>query len=170
MGGESRVWSNSHQCQWYSSTCARMEACGCINCACALPNLSRVLSWQWWNPLGNESARQEIDDLPGRSDLGKPGGGRYLRLGGTDDGACVRTSGVWGHAPPEKNFKLGALRSLLRPYLYSNLYLDSMPLENRAQVFLERRSPCSGIADLSLHVFQRRVMVKKVTARTRQTV
>ena len=28
--------------------------------------------------------------------------------------------GVWGHAPPEK---LGALRSLLRPYLYS------MPLE-----------------------------------------
>ena len=24
------------------------------------------------NPLGNESGRQEIDDLPGKSDLGKP--------------------------------------------------------------------------------------------------
>ena len=29
--------------------------------------------------------------------------------------------GVWGHAPPQKFFfKLGALRSLLRPYLYPN--------------------------------------------------
>ena len=28
--------------------------------------------------------------------------------------------GVWGHAPPEKFFKLGALRLLLRPYLYPN--------------------------------------------------
>ena len=65
---------------------------------------------------------------------------------------------------PQKRFlKLGALRSLLRPCLYSNLYLDSMPLEYRARVFLERRSPCSGIAESSLHVFQRRGMVKKVT-------
>ena len=48
--------------------------------------------------------------------------------GATDDSACV-TRGVWGHAPPETNFKISALRSLLRPYLYSNLYLDSMPLE-----------------------------------------
>ena len=38
------------------------------------------------------------------------------------------------------------------PYLYSNLYLDSMPLEYRTRVFLERRSPCSGIAEPSLHV------------------
>ena len=45
--------------------------------------------------------------------------------------------------------------------LYSNLYLDSMPLEYRARVFLERHSPCSGIAEPSLHVFQRRGMVKK---------
>ena len=65
------------------------------------------------------------------------GGGRYLRSGGGGGG------GVWGHAPPKK---LGALRSLLRSkFLYSNLYLDSMPLEYRARVFLERRSPCSGI-------------------------
>ena len=28
--------------------------------------------------------------------------------------------GVWGHAPPEMKKKLGALRSLLRPYLYPN--------------------------------------------------
>ena len=75
--------------------------------------------------------------------------------------ACTR--GVWGHARPEKVLKLGALRSLLRPYLYSNLYLDSMPLEYRARVFLEHRSPCSGIAEPSLHVFQQRGMVKKVT-------
>ena len=39
------------------------------------------------------------------------------------------TRGVWGHGPPEKFLKLRAVRSLLRPYLYSNLYLDSMPLE-----------------------------------------
>ena len=37
-----------------------------------------------------------------------------------------------------------------------------MPLEYWARVFLERRSPCSGIAEPSLHVFQRRGMVKKV--------
>ena len=66
------------------------------------------------------------------------------------------------HALPEKFFKLGALRSLLRPYLYSNLYLDSMLLEYRSRVFLERHSPCSGIAEPSLHMFQRRGMVKKV--------
>ena len=36
-------------------------------------------------------------------------------------------------------------------------------LEYRARVFLEHRSPCSGIAEPSLHVFQRRGMVKKVT-------
>ena len=53
--------------------------------------------------------------------------------------------------PQKIFFKLGALRSLLRPYLYSNLYLDSMPLEYRARVFLERHSPCSGIAEPSLH-------------------
>ena len=44
-------------------------------------------------------------------------------MGGTDDGACVSTrtlGGVWGHAPPEKFSKLGALRSLLRSYLYPN--------------------------------------------------
>ena len=52
---------------------------------------------------------------------------------------------------------------LLRPYLYSNLYLDSMPLEYWAQVFLERRSLCLGIAEPSLHMFQRRGTVKKVT-------
>ena len=63
-----------------------------------------------------------------------------------------RTRGVWGHAPPEKFLKLGAVRSLLRPY--SNLYLDSMSLEYRARVLLERRSPCSRIAEPSLHVFQ----------------
>ena len=75
----------------------------------------------------------------------------------------THTRGVWEHAPPEKFFKLGALRSLLRPYMYSNLYSDSMALEYRAQVFLERRSPCSGIAEPSLHMLQRRGMVKKVT-------
>ena len=77
-------------------------------------------------------------------------------------GGCKhgRTRGVRGHAPPEK---LGALRWLLRSYLYSNLYLDSMPLEYRAQVFLEHCLPCSGIAEPSLHVFQRWGMVKKVT-------
>ena len=63
--------------------------------------------------------------------------------------ACTR--GVWGHDPPDKFLKLVAVRLLLRPYLYSNLYLDSMPLEYRAQVFLEHRSPCSGIAEPSLH-------------------
>ena len=47
--------------------------------------------------------------------------------------------------------------------MYSNLYLDSIPLEYRAECFLERRSPCSGIAESSLHVFQRRGIVKKVT-------
>ena len=73
------------------------------------------------------------------------------------------TRGVWEHAPPEKFLKLGAVRSLLRPYLYSNLYLDSMPLEYRVRVLLECRSPCSGIAEPSLHVLQRRGMVKKVT-------
>ena len=30
------------------------------------------------------------------------------------------TRGVWGHAPAGKFFKLGALRLLLRPYLYPN--------------------------------------------------
>ena len=52
------------------------------------------------------------------------GGGRYLRLGDTSDGACVstRTLGVWGC-----DSKLGALRSLLRTYLYSNQ--DSYYLE-----------------------------------------
>ena len=72
--------------------------------------------------------------------------------GGTNDGVCVT---------PEKFLKLGALRS---PYLYSNLYLDLMPIEYWARVFLECRSPCSGIAEPSLHMFQRRGMVKKVTA------
>ena len=43
-----------------------------INYACVLLNLSRVLSAAIVNPLGNESGRQEIDDLPGKSDLGKP--------------------------------------------------------------------------------------------------
>ena len=75
--------------------------------------------------------------------------------------ACAR--GFWGHARPEKFFKLGALRSLLRPYLYSNLYLDSMPL-----VFLECRSPCSGIAEPSLHVFQRWFKRYQKGHRTRQ--
>ena len=65
----------------------------------------------------------------------------------------VCSRGVWGHAPPEKFLKLGALRSLLRPYLYSSLYLDSMPLEYQARVFLEHHLPCSGIAEPSLHVF-----------------
>ena len=32
----------------------------------------------------------------------------------------AHTRGVLRHAPPEKFFKLGALRSLLRPYLYPN--------------------------------------------------
>ena len=43
--------------------------------------------------------------------------------GGSDDGACLRTHtlGGSGGMPPQKNyFKLGALRSLLRPYLYPN--------------------------------------------------
>ena len=71
---------------------------------------------------------------------------------------CTRE--VWGHASPEK---LGALRSLLRPYLYSNLYLDTMPLEYQARVFLECHSPCSGITEPSLHMFQQQGMVKKVT-------
>ena len=56
---------------------------------------------------------------------GSSSGGRYLRLGGTDDGECISTStlGGLGHAPPEKllrawlPLKLGALRSLLRSYL-----------------------------------------------------
>ena len=60
------------------------------------------------------------------------GGERYLRLGGAH-----APRGVWGHAPPEKFLKLGAVRSLLRPYLYSNLYLDSMLLEYWARVLLE---------------------------------
>ena len=79
------------------------------------------------------------------------GSRRYLRLGDTDDGACVSTHelGDLGTCSPET---FGALRSLLRPYLYSNLYLDSMPLEYQARVFLERHSPCSGIAEPSLHV------------------
>ena len=50
----------------------------------------------------------------------------------TDGGACVSTHmlGRSGGMLPQKFFlKLGALRSLLRPYLYSSLYLDSMPLE-----------------------------------------
>ena len=59
------------------------------------------------------------------------GGGRYLRLGGTDDGACVstHTQGDLGRAPPERIFRLGALRLLLRPYL------ELMPLEYRAVCF-----------------------------------
>ena len=75
----------------------------------------------------------------------------------------ARIRGVWGHAPPPKFLKLGALKSPLRPYMYSNLYLDSMPLEYRARVFSERRSPCSGIAEPSLHMFQQQGMIKKVT-------
>ena len=47
--------------------------------------------------------------------------------GGTDDSVCTREGGR-GHAPPKKKQKIGALRSLLRPFLYSNLYLDLMPL------------------------------------------
>ena len=41
--------------------------------------------------------------------------------GGTDDGACVSTHalvGSGGMFSPEKFLKLGALRSLLRPYIY----------------------------------------------------
>ena len=62
----------------------------------------------------------------------------------TDCGARkhAHARGVWEHAPPEKFLKLGALRSLLRPYLYSSLYLDSMPLEYWARVLLEHHSPC----------------------------
>ena len=30
----------------------------------------------------------------------------------------AHTRGVWGHAPPEKFLKLGALRLLLRPYIF----------------------------------------------------
>ena len=75
----------------------------------------------------------------------------------------ARIRGVWGHAPLQKFLKLGALKSYLRPYMYSNLYFDSMPLEYRARVFSERHSPCSGIAEPSLHMFQQRGMVKKVT-------
>ena len=37
------------------------------------------------------------------------------------------------------------------------------------RVFLERRLPCSGIAEPSLHVFQRRGIVKKVTVPDRDT-
>ena len=37
---------------------------------------------------------------------------------------CMRkhahSTGIWGHAPPEKCSKLDALRYLLRPYLYPN--------------------------------------------------
>ena len=42
--------------------------------------------------------------------------------GGTDDGACVSTHMLGGPVGmlPWKIFKLGALRSLLRPYLYPN--------------------------------------------------
>ena len=66
------------------------------------------------------------------------GGGRYLRLGG-HRWWCVykyaHARGVWGMLPPPPPppptpnffFKLGALRSLLRPYLYSNQ--DSSYLE-----------------------------------------
>ena len=33
---------------------------------------------------------------------------------------CEQVRGVWGHAPPGKFFKLGTLRSLLRPCLGQN--------------------------------------------------
>ena len=45
----------------------------------------------------------------------------------------ARTRGVWGHARPE--IRCSEIASLLGPYLYSNLYLDSMPLEYRPECF-----------------------------------
>ena len=78
LAGQTLTWeerAESGQIPINANGIHRMEACGCllvINCACVLPNLSRVLRGQWWNPLGNESGRQEIDDLQGKSDLGKP--------------------------------------------------------------------------------------------------
>ena len=48
-------------------------------------------------------------------------------------------------------------------HTHLNQNLDSMPLEYWGRVFLERRSPCSGITEPSLHVFQQQGMVKKVT-------
>ena len=84
------------------------------------------------------------------------GNGRYLRRGegggGIDDGACIsmHTQGDLGHASPDKTFRLGALRSLLRPYLYPNLYLDLMSLKYRP--FLEHHSPCYTACSRSLVV------------------
>ena len=51
--------------------------------------------------------------------------GRFYKVlenrGGTDDGACMHTLGEsGGMLPQKKKFKLGALRSLLRSYLYPN--------------------------------------------------
>ena len=78
----------------------------------------------------------------------------------------VHARGIWGHAPPEQVLSLGALRLLLRPYLCSNLYLDSMPLEYQAQAFLECHLPCSGITEPSLHVFQLQGVVQKGSKRS----
>ena len=72
----------------------------------------------------------------------------------------ARTTGVWGHGLPEKIFRIRCSEIASEAIFFSNLYLDSMPLEYRARVFLERRS---GIAEPSLHVFQRRGMIKNVT-------
>ena len=62
------------------------------------------------------------------------GGGRYLRLGG-HWWWCVHMLRGSGDMLHQK--KIGALRSLLRPYSYSNLYLDLMLLEFRPRVFFE---------------------------------
>ena len=46
---------------------------------------------------------------------------------------CQQSRGVWGHAPPGKFLKLGALRSLLRPFIDQNATRISQPVVSVAR-------------------------------------
>ena len=82
--------------------------------------------------------------------------------GGTDDGACISTQALGGSGAcsPRKS-RCSDIASEAIFVLKLIFGLDAARIQGQA--FMERCSLCSGIVEPSLHTFQRRGMVKKVT-------
>ena len=75
----------------------------------------------------------------------------------------ARTRGDLRACTPQKIFKIRCCEIASEAIFVLKFIfgLDATGIPGR--VLLERRLPCSGIAEPSLHVFQRQGMVKKVT-------
>ena len=71
--------------------------------------------------------------------------------------------GGLGACSPRKKFKIRCSEIASEAIFVLKFIFGLDAARIPARVFLERRSPCSGIAEPSQHVFQRRGMVKKVT-------